>query len=51
MQLSKDEINDGLDYDHLLVSFDYRTSYEIFIGTLIDFEPDYLIMNSDKLFI
>ena len=30
LQLSKDVINDGLDYDHLLVSFDYRTSYKIF---------------------
>ena len=35
LQLSKDVINDGLDYDHLLVSFDNRTSYRIFMGTLL----------------
>ena len=35
LQLSKDVINDGLDFDNLLVSFDYRTSYRIFMGTLL----------------
>ena len=35
LKLSKDVINDGLDYDHLLVSFDYRPSYRIFMGTLL----------------
>ena len=35
LQPSNDVINDGLDYDHLLVSFDNRTSYRIFMGTLL----------------